>query len=156
MDLLGELPVDAIQALFAAIDPSNALRKFLLFGQMDPASARAEAFVALEDWLNDGVALAAPVARECLGSWYAENSTAGGRWRIAGRAVLPAALTLPTLCMVPDNDRIVPPDAALALSQAIPRASLLRPPLGHIGMVASGRAETLAWQPLAEWMAARG
>src|SRR5262249_9408490 len=28
---LGELPVDAIQALFAALDPSLALRKFLIF-----------------------------------------------------------------------------------------------------------------------------
>jgi polyhydroxyalkanoate synthase len=156
MDLLGELPLDAIQSLFAAIDPENGARKFLMFSRMDPAGSRAESFVALEDWLNDGVPLAAPVARECLGGWYARNTTAAGLWRIAGRPVLPAKLDLPSLCVIPETDRIVPPESALALGRAIPGAELLRPPLGHIGMVASGRARELAWQPLAAWLRERG
>lgn len=156
MDLLGELPLDAIQSLFAAIDPENGARKFLMFGKMDPVGSRADNFVALEDWLNDGVPLAAPVARECLGGWYARNTTATGLWRIAGRPVLPAKLDLPSLCVIPETDRIVPPESALALGQAIPGAELFRPPLGHIGMVASGRAQELAWQPLAAWLRERG
>jgi polyhydroxyalkanoate synthase len=70
--------------------------------------------------------------------------------------VLPAKLDLPSLCVIPETDRIVPPESALALGQAIPGAELLRPPLGHIGMVASGRAQELAWQPLAAWLRERG
>src|SRR3546814_10267711 len=49
------------------LDPQLVVRKFLAFGRLDAASRKAEEFVALEDWLNDGVPLAAPVARECLG-----------------------------------------------------------------------------------------
>ncbi len=76
---LGELPVDVLQALFFSLDPLLALRKFSRFAALDPASAEAREFVALEDWLNDGVALALPVARESLGYWYdcvAERSPA--------------------------------------------------------------------------------
>jgi polyhydroxyalkanoate synthase len=62
----GELPVDVIQALFAGLDPLLVVRKFVKFAGLDPASPSAAQFVALEDWLNDGVPLAAEVTRECL------------------------------------------------------------------------------------------
>ncbi|MEX2628557.1 MAG: alpha/beta fold hydrolase [Tistlia sp.] len=155
LELLGELPVDAIQSLFAGLDPQLAVRKFLAFARLDPESSRAADFVALEDWLNDGVPLSAPVARECLGGWYGENTPARGLWRIAGRPVEPAALSLPSLVLVPAQDRIVPPASALALGEAIPGAEIGRPSSGHIGMVVSGRAAEAVWRPLAAWLRAR-
>ncbi len=155
LELLGELPVDPIQGLFAALDPMLVIRKFLAFSRLDPASAPAETFVALEDWLNDGVPLAAPVARECLAGWYGENTTAKGRWQVAGRVVAPAELALPSLCVIPAQDRIVPPESATALAQAIPGAARMTPAAGHIGMVASARAPKQVWQPLARWLADR-
>ena len=155
LEMLGEMPVDLIQALFAALDPEVAVKKFLAFAQMDPASPRARRFVALEDWLNDGVPLAAPVARECLGGWYGENTPARGAWRIAGRPVDPGRVALPTLCLLPGQDRIVPPASAKALAEAIPGAESLAPPIGHIGMVVSGGAQEKVWQPLRRWLASR-
>jgi polyhydroxyalkanoate synthase subunit PhaC len=156
LDSLGELPVDLVQALFAALDPSLALRKFLGFAALDPASERARQFVALEDWLNDGVPLAAAVARECLGQWYGENATARGAWRLRGRAVLPQRVKLPCLAVIPDQDRIVPPASALALAKALPDCGILRAPTGHIGMMSGGRAEAAVWRPVAAWIAGQG
>jgi poly(3-hydroxyalkanoate) synthetase len=63
---LGEMPVDAIQAFFARLDPYLAVRKFTAFSALDSTSPKARAFVALEDWLNDGVALPDPLARACI------------------------------------------------------------------------------------------
>ncbi len=156
LDTLGELPVDAIQMLFAGLDPQQVVRKFLAFARLDPTHRKAVAFVALEDWLNDGVPLAAPVARECLAGWYGENTPAAGRWRVAGKAVDPARLDLPCLGIIPSGDRIVPPASALALCEAIPNTEILRPAAGHIGMVVGGRAADLVWQPLLTWLKARG
>ena len=112
--------------------------------------------VALEDWLNDGVPLAASVARECLGQWYGENATALGAWRLRGRAVLPQRIKLPSLAVIPDQDRIVPPGSALALAKALPDCRILRAPIGHIGMMSGGRAEAAVWRPVAEWIAGQG
>ena len=155
----GELPVDVIQGLFAGLDPQLVLRKFLAFARLDPASPKAAAFVALEDWLNDGVALSAPVARECLGGWYGENAPARGAWCVAGEVVDPGRLARPSLCMIPAQDRIVPPASARALAQALaktlPGTETLVPRLGHIGMVVSAGAESQVWRPLAAWLAAR-
>ncbi len=155
LDVLGELPVDAIQMLFAAVDPFSGVRKFLSFAKVDHASGKAEAFVALEDWLNDGVPLAAPVARDCLGGWYGANTPAKGAWRIAGQPVRPEDLRLPSLCLIPAQDRIVPPTSARSLGRAVRDCELREPAVGHIGMVTSGRARDLVWEPLAAWMRER-
>ncbi len=149
---IGELPVDAIQALFAGLDPLQVIRKFVGFAELDPSSLRARLFVAVEEWLNDGVPLAAPVARECLAGWYGANTPAAGEWRVAGEAVQPAALDLPSLVVIPDQDRIVPPASAEALARALPRAAALRPAAGHIGMIVGGGAPDRLYQPLIAWL----
>ena len=150
-DQLGAMPVDVIQMLFASLDPLLALRKFLAFSNLDPDGAKAEAFVALEDWLNDGVALPAGIARECLLGWYGENTTAKGRWIVGGAPVRPQDLRLPTLAVVPAKDRIVPPASANALAAAIPEAQVMTPPAGHIGMVVGGQRQAQLWDPFAKW-----
>jgi polyhydroxyalkanoate synthase len=152
MEATGALPVDAIQALFAGLDPFGVAEKYRGFGRLDPASARARRFVALEDWLNDGIPLPAAIAREALGGWYGRNTPARGAWRIAGLPVEPRGWAGPAFLAVPDRDRIVPPAAAAALGQALPQAVLHRPAAGHIGMVAGTSAEVALWRPLAEWV----
>ncbi len=149
------LPVDALQLLFALLDPHGIADKYRGFAQLDPASERARLFVALEDWLNDGVPLAAPVARECLGGWYGRNTPARLEWRVAGLPVDPAALRLPTFVAVPARDRIVPPESARPLAAAIPGAVLHTPGAGHIGMAAGSNAEAALWRPLREWVMAQ-
>ena len=150
--LRGELPMDLIQVLFASLDPFLVSRKFETFSRLDPRSERAGDFVAVEDWLNDGVPLAGAVAGECLEGWYGGNTPAEGVWRIGGRAVRPRDLALPALCVVPGADRIVPPASAEALAAAIPAARVLRPAAGHIGMVVSAGAARRVWQPTARWL----
>ena len=150
---LEQLPPDALQAMFAALDPLLAARKFSAFAALPPASAAARNFVALEDWLNDAVPLTGPVARACLDDWYGANAPARGLWRVGGEAVRPERIACPALNVVPARDRIVPPASAEALSDALPHVETWRPPLGHIGMMASPRAKRLLWRKLAAWIA---
>jgi polyhydroxyalkanoate synthase len=148
----GELPVDVLQALFASQDPLLALRKFSRFALLAPDSAAARGFVALEDWLNDGVPLALKVARECLGGWYGDDLPGRGLWRIAGEAVLPSLIDVPSLVVVPAQDRIVPPATAAALADVLPQAERMTPSLGHIGMIVARDAPTAVWEPVAAWL----
>ncbi len=152
MRMGGALPVDGLQTLFAMLDPGGVAEKFRAFARLDQDTERARLFVALEDWLNDGVPLAAPVARECLAGWYGENSPASGAWRIAGLAVDPRQLRMPALVMAPGRDRIVPPESARALAALIDGAILREPPTGHIGMVAGMGARHGPWEILREWL----
>ena len=149
------LPVSVIQTLFLALDPFLAERKFIRFGSLDQAGAAARAFVALEDWINGGVPLARKVAVECAQSWYRDNAPARGLWEVDGRVVRASELCVPTLVVLPRRDRIVPPRSAEPLAAAIPGAEILRPPFGHIGMMASSGAPETVWQPIVHWLRTR-
>jgi len=146
------LPIDVIQTLFALLDPPGVAAKYRAFAKLPQQSARAELFVALEDWLNDGVPLPAAVARECLVGWYGENQPGTGAWRVAGLAIDPSELAMPSFVAVPARDRIVPPESARPLARLIPGAELHEPAAGHIGMAAGATAETALWRPLRDWI----
>ena len=148
----GVLPVELLQSWFFMADPAQGLRKFSRLAALDPTSPAASHFVAIEDWLNDGVPLALPTARECLADWYGANLPVAGRWRVAGHAVDPRRLNVPTLVVLPGHDRIVPPPSAAALADQLPRVDRLTPSLGHVGMVVSEQAKTQVWQPIATWL----
>ena len=149
---LGHAPVDLLHALFAGLDPTLVGRKFRAFAAMDQTSDEAKRFVVLEDWLNDGVPLAGPVARECLFDWYLDNTPYQTLWRIEDRPVAPENISCPTLAVIPQRDRIVPPKSAEALAARIPNATIQSVALGHIGMIASGRAAQEVYQPVSDWI----
>jgi polyhydroxyalkanoate synthase len=151
MGATGALATDLLQMLFACLDPFQTPAKYRNFGRLDQTGAAARLFVAIEDWLNDGVPLAAPVARTCLGEWYGQNATVEGLWSIAGGPVDPRLIAQPTFIAIPNRDRIVPPESASALLELIPHATVHRPAAGHVGMAAGRRAEAELWRPLRDW-----
>jgi len=152
IDLLGELPVDVLQAMFTSLDPWLTLEKFQRFARMDADSERARAFIDLEDWLNDGVALAGPAARDCLRGWYVENRPLKGQWEIAGTPVIPQRINIPSLSVIPGRDHIVPPESSMALADALPLSDSITVDAGHIGMVAGRRARQILHDPLFAWL----
>ncbi len=146
------VPADLVQLPFSLLDPLALARKYESFGHLDPQTPRALDFMAVEDWLNDGVPLAGPAAREALDRWYMGNETARGTWDVGGQVITPKALTAPSLVIIPERDRIVPPESALALAQALPGAHVRTVPLGHVGMVVGRQAVARVHRPIRHWL----
>ncbi len=152
LDTTASMPTDVLQAMFTSLDPQLTAAKFRAFAALNPRTVRAAHFVALEDWLNDGVPLAGPTALECLEGWYVENLPGRGRWRVGGRLIEPGAVTAPALVVAPMRDHIVPPASALPLADQLPNCKCLRIKAGHIGMVAGSRARGSLYTPLTKWL----
>ncbi len=152
IDHIGNLPVDILQALFSSLNPSLTGEKFRQFALLNKTDDRAQHFIALEDWLNDGVPLVASVARECLFGWYLENTPYKGQWTIEGSPVLPEELHCPSLTAIPTNDHIVPPASAQALADVLPRNQPLYLQTGHIGMITGSHAKSALYEPLGKWI----
>ncbi|MDD4615540.1 MAG: alpha/beta fold hydrolase [Alphaproteobacteria bacterium] len=148
------LPVEVVQGAFTAFQPMHAFHKFTAFAGYDQSSPQAARFVLTEDWLNDGVPLTAPAARECYGDWCARNAMQRGFWRIGGQFIDPRKIMIPAYAVVPGKDRIVPPQSAMPLAQALPKAVCQKPMLGHIGIMSSPNAISQVWKPLAAWLGA--
>lgn len=152
MQFSGTLPIDALNTMFAMVDPYGVGEKYRDFAGQDKTSLRARRFVAMEDWLADGVPLAAPVAREALSNWYGANAPPHGQWRVAGLPVRPEPLIMPAFCAIPAKDRLVPAASARALAAGLRHVTVIEPKAGHIGMVAGTHAETSLWRPFKDWV----
>lgn len=160
----GELPVDVLQCFFISLQPFALLDKFIRFAGMKPRSTEERAFVLIEDWVNEGVPLTGKVAATCLQGWYIDNTPAKGAWRVLGKAIRPQDIKLPSLHVIPQNDKIVPPASAKALAAGMRQASalskvlepaVLEPEFGHISMMVNAAARDKLWPALFSWLASK-
>lgn len=149
----GMLPADMIQSLFYMTDPWVFEQKFRRFASLPAGSRAAKDFIALEHWVNDGVAMTSGVARDSLIGWAQQNKLARGQWQAGGttvKAQLPRSL--PVFIALPQNDHVVPLDCAQPLAEKLRHAHIERPGAGHVGMIVGRGAKRELWQPLAEWL----
>lgn len=152
LDPIGALPSVVIQSLFALASPLSFEQRFSKFAGYDSGSAQARLFVELERWTEDGVSLAAPVTRECITQWWQQNLPYRHRWKILGETINPSRVALPAFLAIPQNDRIVSAQSALALANVLPNATLQRPAAGHVGMIVGSGAHKGLWEPMARWL----
>lgn len=144
------LPPVWIQTLFHMVNPWHFQQKFQRFPKMSEAEKKH--FIAVESWVNDGVPLAKKVARECLVDWPHKNVLAEGKWRVGGWRIDPRRITCPTLIIAPTEDRIVPIETSLPLSQMIVNATCLTPKVGHVSMIVGKQAKRICWEPIVRWI----
>ncbi len=146
------LPAEIIQSLFYFTDPFLFEEKFRRFIEMDCESRAAKDFIALEHWVNDGVAMTANVAHDCLIDWTQQNILSLGKWQIGKVKINPQKIKQPTFIAIPKNDHIVPYDCAIALAEEIKNSYVINPSSGHVGMIVGSRARSECWNPLVEWI----
>lgn len=147
---LGYVPMEVLQSGFWALSPTRTVQKYADFADMPEGSAQAQAFIALEDWANDGAPLTYAAGCELFESLYAGNATGLGKWSINDRIIDPTTLPCPSLSIASTTDRIVP-DAA-----SPPTQESWQLDMGHVGMIVGSRARAQLWEPLAQWLSKHG
>lgn len=145
-ELLGLVPMEVLQSGFWQLDPARTIAKFERFATLEPGSAAAREFVALEDWANQGAPLTWAAGRQLFDDFFAADISGQGRWQVGGARVGPAALVCPTIEFVSTSDRIVPASSAARLGNSHALSA------GHVGMVVGSRARAELWEPLAHWL----
>ncbi len=132
---IGALPMEVLQASFWSLDPHRTVTKFARFGRLDPASAEARRFVALEDWANEGEPLPFPAARELIEDLFGRDLPGLGQWSVGG-SLVSDQLAVPLLHLTAGRDRIAP--AATA-----PHGPSESFDSGHVGMVVGSARHAL-------------
>jgi polyhydroxyalkanoate synthase subunit PhaC len=147
-----QYPVQPVvtQTVFHLIDPWRVQEKFSRYPFL--SEAEKTHFLAVEQWVNDGVPLANKVAEECFVDWPQGNILAKHQWKIGRRWIEPSLITCPTLAVIPTKDAIVPKGCALPLSKLIKRCSVIYPECGHVSMVVGKNARAQMWEPVAKWL----
>ncbi len=143
---MGLVPMEVLQSGFWKLDPGRTVSKFEAFGRLDPESEAAQAFIALEDWANDGSPLTFAAGRQLMEDFVVCDRPGNHQWQVGGIDVDPSALTCPALDVISTSDRIVPAASASGISDRILLGA------GHVGMIVGERARDTLWQPLAGWL----
>lgn len=143
---LGYVPMEVLQNGFWSLDPARTIRKYAAFADMPEGSDAERAFLAVEDWANEGAPLTFGAGCDLFERLYGENVSGAGNWTIGGAAVRAENIACPTLAIQSTTDRIVPAEAGPLLGDRIDS------PLGHVGMIVSRRAPQEIWKPLLDWL----
>lgn len=146
--VFGAIPSEFFQNIFAQLNPMQAAEKFIKFNNMSPNSPSAHHFIAVEDWLADGVSLAVPAAKNLLIDWNIKNTPINGKWELLGGNVDLKNIRTPTMVICGSSDCITPLDVATPLAASIPNSKLLKIQSGHVGMIVGNNAKKTVWEPL--------
>lgn len=147
---MNPVPQPVVNTLFHLIDPFAIQRRYSKFQAL--SEEEKAHFLAVEHWLNDGTPLSNKVACEAFVDWSCHNILHEGKWKIGRNWIEPEAIRIASLCVIPENDRIVAKGSAKALAERLAKNTVLEPPLGHVSMIVSPKAKTLVWQPLVKWL----
>lgn len=146
------MPAQWLQLIFAGVDPAQIAAKFSSFSKMEQESEQAKLFVAVEDWVNGGSDLPSRIVMQTVDGWYRKNEPATGEWKLKGKPIRAENIRTPSFVVVPSRDKIVPPESAKPLAEALPVATMLEADCGHISMMIGRNAETQVWQPMLDWI----
>jgi polyhydroxyalkanoate synthase len=138
------------QTVFHLIDPWRVQEKFSRYPFL--SDAEKTHFLAVEQWVNDGVPLANKVAEECFVDWPQGNILAKHQWKVGRRWIEPELIACPTLAVIPTRDAIVPKGCATPLTKLLKRCDVIYPECGHVSMVVGKNARRMMWEPVAEWL----
>ncbi len=144
------MPAAAVQSVFNLLYPWKTLEKFQHFAALKDSDA-AQHFLSVEQWVNDGIPLTRDVAYECFIKWPQDNSLAKGEWPDRRQPLAAELVDTPSLCVIPEDDKIVPYECAMGLFKALPNATLHTPSLGHVGLLAGRKAPKQCWYKIVEW-----
>jgi polyhydroxyalkanoate synthase len=145
---LGLVPMEVLQTGFWRLDPARTIAKYEAFAAMEPGSASARSFVAMEDWANAGAPLPYAAGRQMFDDFIDADLPGTGRWRVGGGIADPAKLTCPAVDFVSMTDRIVPARSAADLPDRRDLGA------GHVGMIVGRGGRSQLWEPLADWLSA--
>ncbi|MBN8543167.1 MAG: alpha/beta fold hydrolase [Alphaproteobacteria bacterium] len=150
---MNPVPNVIVQTMFHLINPWHVQKKYSAYPLL--SAEEKKHFLAVEQWVNDGVPLTQKVAEECLVDWPQGNMLASHQWKIGRKWIEPESIKCPTLCVIPEHDAIVPKRVAEPLAKMIRKSDVMYPKSGHVSMVAGKNAKKELWEPLAKWLAKR-
>lgn len=154
----GNVPGAVLNAAFLALAPFRLLQqKYVHLLSSHPSPAELERFVRLESWIGDSPDQPATAFAQYLRCFYQENRLLLGKLTLGNQRVRLERVRQPILNIYGTQDRIVPPEASMALRDRTGSRDYAELPVetGHIGMYVSRRAGLEVPQRISEWLAER-
>jgi polyhydroxyalkanoate synthase len=157
MTAAGNLPAPMMQSGFTTLRPTQQIAKWVSLADRGLDPSFRQAFDALETWANDNIPFPGQSYVTYIRELYQENRLVEGRHAACGRRVDLHDIRCPVLTITASRDTICPPQAALALNDAVGSTdtTALEVPGGHVGAVVGSKAPKTLYPAIAEWIRTR-
>jgi len=153
--LAGNIPGQLMSQLFKTLKPFQLNReKYRRLKHLVSKKENLATFLRMEKWLNNGPDLASTAANEFAQKFYQQNSMQNRCLSIANEKVLLENISCPVLNLYAEQDHIVPPSSAKALSKHI-RAEIYEEHElqgGHIGAFISLKTQKNLIKKVSNWL----
>lgn len=140
LDNFDLLPPEFVQSIFFHVDPWRVFNKYSSIHKASESKLRD--FLLVENWVNNGVKMSIPLAREALCGWAIDNSPAKSQWLDVSK------IDCPTYMACPSRDKIVPLTCSMPLFAELPNAEIAKFDCGHVGLI----TKKLIHDPLKNWL----
>lgn len=153
----GNVPGDWVQNALRALKPlGKAAGAFSLLNQADKPEVVAS-HLRMGRWETDNLPFPGGVFRQVVRDFLGANRLVHGGWPIGGRRAELAAIRVPLLHLLAQDDHITPYAAARPLVERAASADKTELVFkgGHVGLVAGSGARTRMWPALDAWLAPR-
>ena len=145
------IKAEIIQSVIYAVYFEQIKKKFTSLYQRRDQPEKIQQFLAIEDWLNDGIDMTASVAMDLAQQFFIENQTHLGAWKHRNQTIIPHQIALPQLHFISQNDRVVPPKSSLSATLQNPYATTIFANTGHTGIATNPAIITENWQYFLNW-----
>ena len=139
-----------IQLFFSSIAPNRIWDKFCQFSMMRDAQ-EINKFLAIEQWVNDGIGLSKKFALESL-SMIINNSLKNKEFKLDGQPIIIEDSQLPCLIINGSEDKIVPVTSSMPLYILFSNKEIMIEKTGHIGLIVSKLAKEKIWPKMEQWL----
>lgn len=153
----GNVPAEWVQNALRALRPFGKVAGALnLLNQADKEEV-VRSNLRMGKWETDNIPFPGGVFRQMVHDFLRRNRLMDGSWSIGGRVVDLAAIKVPFLHLLAQDDHITPYASSRDLVARVGSADKTELILkgGHVGLVAGRGAELRMWPALDAWLAPR-
>ena len=157
---LGNVPPEFISSsnrllkpIITSVGPSLRKRNHLL----QHTSIESDTWLALTQWMSDGVPFPGEAFRQWIGDFYQHNKLVKGEIKLRGRTVDLANVTCSLLSIAGTRDYICPvaqAEAIMRLSSSQDKEFLVLE-AGHVDLLTSSEAQQGLWSKIRSWLEPR-
>lgn len=154
LDLMGNIPPVLTKNGFRILAPLKLFQRYFLLVNNYWDREWVAAYESVNNWVDDFIPYPGEAFKQFVSDFIKDDKLRKGQLKIKGKHINLANVTANLLVFVGTKDVIAPEKSVEAVVDFVSSKdkTVKRVPLGHIGLVAGGKATELVWEPISDWL----
>ena len=157
LDLMGNIPPVLTRNGFRILAPLKLVQRYFMLVEHYWDREWVAAYESINNWVEDFIPYPGEAFKQFVTDFIKDDKLRKGQLKIKGKHIDLKNVTQNMIVFVGTKDVIAAPKSVEAVLDFVSSKDKTAKyvPLGHIGLVAGGKAPDLVWNPITEWLSER-